>query len=79
MKKRNWSSFLILMILLIIGLTSLGGTVTAHSPEDIDLVYDENTSSLTVIITHDVENKTTHYINGVKICVQESTVKTVNY
>jgi hypothetical protein len=79
MKKRNWGSFIILMILLIIGLTSFGGTVTAHPPEDMDLVYDESASKLTVIITHEVENVTTHYINGVKICVQEFTVKTINY
>ncbi|TFG20173.1 MAG: hypothetical protein EU530_04060 [Promethearchaeota archaeon] len=79
MKKRNRGSFLIIVLLLIMSLASLGETVTAHSPEDMDIVYDENSSTLTVIITHKVDNRTTHYINGVKICVQESIVKTINY
>lgn len=65
--------------ILLIGLLSYSSLGIAHNPSDMDLVYDESTSTLTVIITHEVENKTIHYINGVKICLQESTVKTINY
>ncbi|MHA1453054.1 MAG: hypothetical protein ACTSRD_09355 [Promethearchaeota archaeon] len=79
MKKRNWGSFLILMFLTIIGLTSFSGTVTAHSPDYMKISYNQYNSILTVNITHTVEDETTHYIEGVKICLQEDVHKIVNY
>ncbi len=79
MKKRNWDTFLILMILLFIGLISLGGPVRAHSPTRMNISYNVPNSILTVNITHPVEDNTTHYISGVKICLRESVFKEYNY
>ena len=78
-KKRNWGLFLILMFLVVIGLTSFSGTVTAHSPDDMDLFYEKSSSVLYVTITHEVSDNTSHYIAGIKICLEESTIKNVNY
>ncbi|MHA1110873.1 MAG: hypothetical protein ACTSRE_07195 [Promethearchaeota archaeon] len=67
------------MFLTIIGLTSFSGTVTAHSPDYMKISYNQYNSILTVNITHTVEDETTHYIEGVKICLQEDVHKIVNY
>ena len=45
----------------------------------MNLDYDARSAILMVNITHPVEDNTTHYIAGVKICLGESVFKTFNY
>ncbi len=79
MKIRNWISIVLLSILLIIGVIYLGRTVIADSPDKMNLSYDPYNSILMVNITHPVEDNTTHYISGVKVCLREDVFKEYNY
>ena len=68
-----------LMTIFITGLFSYIPYGSSSNPSDMDLSYDENTDILNVTITHEVSDNSSHYIAGVKICLQESVFKTYNY
>jgi desulfoferrodoxin (superoxide reductase-like protein) len=53
--------------------------VCSTTPSDMDLSYDKQSEILNVTITHEVADPNSHYIAGVKICLQESVFKTFNY
>ena len=79
MKKRKWGLILIPMVLVTVILFSFGGEVTAHSPTHMNIKYEPHNQILMVNITHPVEDNSTHYISGVKICLRESIFKEYNY
>ncbi|MFX0075960.1 MAG: hypothetical protein ACFE96_10990 [Candidatus Hermodarchaeota archaeon] len=53
--------------------------VRAHPPEDMQLAYDSNTNTISVIIVHGVSDNTTHYIASVQVKVNGSTDQTHYY
>ena len=79
MKIGKWALFLIPMVLATVFLFSFGEEVTAHSPTHMNIKYEPQYQILMVNITHPVEDNSTHYISGVKICLRESVFKEYNY
>ena len=74
-------SFLILVIvsISIAGFLSQIPTISANSPSNMVLAYDQSTTTLNVTITHTVNDPGTHFIESVTIKVNGTTVKTETY
>jgi hypothetical protein len=66
-------------VFLMISLAITAANVRAHPPEDMQLAYNSNTKSLSVIISHGVSDNTTHYIASVEVKVNGSTYQTYFY
>jgi len=56
-------SFIMFLTLLSFIFTSFN--VNAHSPSSIMLSYNKNTKELTVDITHEVSDSSTHYVKNI--------------
>jgi hypothetical protein len=57
------------LAIFIIALTALSGYALAHAPAGVSVSYDESSGDLGVVITHQVDNPTTHYVKHVTILV----------
>lgn len=60
--------------MLLIGISSNILNVKGHTPENMSLSYNTITDELTVAITHNTANPSTHYIFRVRIWVNASLV-----
>ncbi|MHA2324302.1 MAG: hypothetical protein ACXACB_02795, partial [Promethearchaeota archaeon] len=67
MKKRNILFSLIIFSMVIFSLNP--PKIRAHAANSMNLTYDYNTQTLSVTITHNVANPSTHYIQTVTIRV----------
>jgi len=72
-------TMMVLATIFIIGLFSSITCVKSHTPSDMDIFYEETNEILIVTITHEVSDISSHYIAGVKICLQESEITSYNY
>lgn len=61
------------LAIILIVLAALSGYAMAHSPADVTVAYNENSGDLTVVITHLVDDPTTHYVKQVTV-MQGATV-----
>ena len=77
--KRHAKHGLMLSFLMIGLLFSTIQNGLAHSPASLSLAYNQQTSTLTVSITHTVEDKTTHYISEIQIFINNTLFNTSNY
>lgn len=55
------------LIVLILSVLFAVNTAAAHSPTSMEIQYDTGTETLTVTITHTVDNANDHYIERVEI------------
>ncbi|MCU0631116.1 MAG: hypothetical protein MUF37_08200, partial [Methanoregulaceae archaeon] len=55
------------LVIFIIVLTALSGYAIAHPPADVAVSYDQSSSDLIVIITHQVDDPSTHYVKQVTV------------
>lgn len=61
---------LIIQIMLVFSLLTLGSmSVNAHSPSSMILTYDKADEILTVDISHQVANPSSHHVNNIEISV----------
>lgn len=67
-----------LIVAILCSISFTGGT-TGHSPGDINLDYDINNEQLNVTITHDVDDKDSHYIESVEIKKNGEDIDSVDY
>lgn len=67
------------LLLLALALVLICGIAIAHSPSDMRIAYDQDTSTLIVTFTHQVEDATTHFIREVVLQKNGATVDTVTY
>jgi len=56
-------------LLTVAAFLCLAATAFAHPPKVMDVSYDEQTSTLTINITHTTTNRTYHFINRIDILV----------
>lgn len=59
---------------LILTLAVLPAPAAAHPPEELTLIYDERMGVLSVSIKHDVKDRTTHYIEMVRVFINDALV-----
>ena len=69
--------FFLSLLFMIFGLTV--GSVSAHSPSTMDLIYSSEEMSLQVDITHQVSDPTSHYVNNVVVTVNDDTIVDQTY
>ncbi len=67
------------IFLSLFGLVLLSYKVLANPPSNMELVYDESTTTLNVTITHVVSNPSTHFIETVTIKVNDTTQESAIY
>jgi uncharacterized membrane protein YozB (DUF420 family) len=48
--------------------------VTAHAPEDITLIYNEQREILTIAVKHDVKDPATHYVEMLEIYLNDALI-----
>lgn len=80
MKKFAWESkvFLCAIFTSLIPMNSLP-FAQAHSPSDVSLSYNSQTSELSVSITHSVSDPSTHYVESVEISLNSQNFHTFSY
>jgi hypothetical protein len=66
-------------IFFMVFLTIASINVRAHPPSNVVLDFNSSTNTLTVTITHVVDDNTTHYISSVVISVNGSVDQTLGY
>ncbi|MDO9325746.1 MAG: hypothetical protein Q7T80_12415 [Methanoregula sp.] len=55
------------LVLVLVSFSVMGGGALAHSPADVVLSFDQNTGDIIVIITHQVDDPTTHFVKQVTV------------
>ena len=70
----NRIMFIILLVILFFTIT-----VPAHPPSSMKLKYNPETEMLSVEITHQVSNTSTHYVENIKIVVNHEIRVNQNY
>ncbi len=63
----------------IVGAFSFTSFAVANSPANMELIYDEASTTLNVTITHNVADESSHFIESVTIKVNDTTVATPTY
>ncbi|MBN1389077.1 MAG: hypothetical protein JXA22_00375 [Candidatus Thermoplasmatota archaeon] len=68
MEQRSRSMYLVIGAMLVLyGLTIMHWEVSAHPPEDIELMYDYASQILNITITHTTPAPSQHYIGSVEV------------
>lgn len=62
-------------ILTVLLLAVLPFGLMAHSPQKVDVTYNKETSNLKVVVTHNVNDPTTHFVSLIVITVDGKEVK----
>jgi desulfoferrodoxin (superoxide reductase-like protein) len=62
---------LLIILLAVSTLVLITSTIQAHSPSTMNLQYDFASKTLDVTVTHDVADPNTHYIEEIKIWVND--------
>ena len=66
-------------IILCLVLGSVMTTVSAHSPQSMQVKYSMETKTLAVDITHQVSNLNSHYVNNILVTINGDTVIDEDY
>lgn len=67
------------LLFFILLLFTVSGHVSAHSPSGMDIRYDSTAGSLTVTLTHIVDNPGVHYVNEVEVTRKGEILQRVSY
>jgi hypothetical protein len=79
-RRNGQSRWFIIAIIALVAVCGLGiAPVAATPPSAVILSYNEQSSELTVTITHPVVDPTTHYIREVAITVNGKTITNASY
>ncbi|UCC92738.1 MAG: hypothetical protein JSW25_08755 [Thermoplasmata archaeon] len=66
---RRPSFAMALMSIVVVSLLASSMTVSAHQPEAMTLIYNDRLDILTVSISHDVKDGTTHYVDKIEVYI----------
>lgn len=53
--------------------------LTAHSPKEIEMSFDMEKSELSVTVTHEVKNAARHYVESIRVYVNDTLISTKKY
>ncbi len=77
-----YKTLTVLILISVFAISSLAVSsenVSGHSPSGMELEYDVENGQLNITITHNVEDKSTHYIEKINIKKNGNDVDTLNY